>query len=149
MLGPLDGLGTTWPIVDEVARPGYYAATLLIGTDSAGATGRSGDGVRHPVSSHGIRAELTVGPKSAVHRYTFPASGDARIVIDCSMGGLRIDHGATVPLRAHLEVPGPNAACAEIRVEGAPLTAYVECDAGDWRPTLWYDRPSRPRCTTR
>jgi putative alpha-1,2-mannosidase len=82
-----------------------------------------------------------------VHRYTFPASGDARIVIDCSMGGLRIDHGATVPLRAHLEVPGPNAACAEIRVEGAPLTAYVECDAGDWRPTLWYDRRLMPGST--
>jgi len=45
MLEPLDELGRNCGLVDETAEPGYYAATL----DS------------------GIRAELTVGPKSAVH----------------------------------------------------------------------------------
>ena len=55
MLGPLDDLGTTWDLLEEVAEPGYYAATL----------------------SSGVRCEVTVGPKSAVHRYTFP-SHDAR-----------------------------------------------------------------------
>ena len=42
--------------------PGYYAATL----DS------------------GIRCEITVGPKIAVHRYTFPEHRNARLVIDFS-----------------------------------------------------------------
>ena len=46
MLGPLDEIDTLWHLQDEVAEPGYYAATL----------------------GSGIRSELTVGPKSAVHR---------------------------------------------------------------------------------
>ena len=51
MLEPLDALGNSWELTDEVAEPGYYAATL----------------------GSGIRCEITVGPRSAVHRYTFPA----------------------------------------------------------------------------
>ena len=118
MLGPLDELGERWPLTDEEAEPGWYAATL-------------GDG---------IRCELTVGPKSAVHRYTFPASTDARLVIDFSMGGLAIPYGATVPLRAHLETLAPGVAQAELVVEGAPLAVHLECDADTWRQLLWYDR---------
>jgi putative alpha-1,2-mannosidase len=118
MLRPLDELGSTWDLLDEHAEPGYYAATL----------------------SSGIRCELTVGPKSAVHRYTFPEHDDARLVIDFSMGGLQIPYGATVPLRAHLESTGPGVAQAEVVVEGAPLAVHLECDAGDWRQLLWYDR---------
>ena len=118
MLEPLDGLGERWDLLDERAEPGYYACTL----------------------SSGIRCELTVGPRSAVHRYTFPASRDARIVIDFSMGGLDIPYGATVPLRSHLEAIGPGVVQAETVVEGAPLATHVECDAGDWRQLLWYDR---------
>ena len=64
MVEPLDNLGNTWELLDERAEPGYYATTL----------------------SSGIRCELTVGPKSAVHRYTFPAHKDARLVIDFSHG---------------------------------------------------------------
>ena len=109
---------STWDLLDERAEPGYYACTL----------------------SSGIRCELTVGPRSAVHRYTFPASRDARIVIDFSMGGLAIPYGSTVPLRSHLEAIGPGVAQAETVVEGAPLATHVECDAGDWRQLLWYDR---------
>ena len=124
MLDPLDTLGTSWALTDEVAEPGYYAATL----------------------ASGIRCELTVGPRTAVHRYTFPAHRDARIVIDLSLGGLVIPHGATVPLRAHLETLEPGVAQAEVVVEGTPLSAHLECDApslsggGDWRQLLWYDR---------
>ncbi|WP_375426023.1 glycoside hydrolase domain-containing protein [uncultured Friedmanniella sp.] len=122
MLEPLDSLGADWELLDERAEPGYYAATL----------------------SSGIRAEITVGPKSAVHRYTFPAHRDARLVIDFSAGGLGIPYGATVPLRAHLEALGPGVAQAEIVVEGAPLAVHLECDAGDWRQLLWYDRRLMP-----
>ena len=75
-----------------------------------------------------------------MHRYTFPASRDARLVIDFSMGGLAIPYGSTVPLRSHLETLGPGVAQAETVVEGAPLATHVECDAGDWRQLLWYDR---------
>jgi putative alpha-1,2-mannosidase len=122
MLEPLDALGNTWELLEEKAEPGYYATTL----------------------SSGIRCEITVGPKSAVHRYTFPAHKDARLVIDFSMGGLAIPYGSTVPLRAHLESVSPGVAEAEIVVEGAPLAVHLECDAGDWRQLLWYDRRLMP-----
>ena len=118
MLEPLDGLGTSWELKDEVAEPGYYATTL----------------------SSGIRCEVTVGPRSAVHRYTFPEHHDARIVIDLSLGGLLIPYGATVPLRAHLETLAPGVAQAEVVVEGAPLSVHMECDSPDFRQLLWYDR---------
>lgn len=122
MLRPLDDLGQTWDVVDEEASPGYYAATL----------------------SSGIRCEITVGPKSAVHRYTFPAHHDARLVIDFSLGGLDIPYGRTVPLRAHLGSVAPGVAEGEIVVEGAPLAVRVECDAPHWRQMLWYDRRLMP-----
>lgn len=122
MLEPLDVLGRTWELLEEAAEPGYYAATL----DS------------------GIRAELTVGPKSAVHRYTFPKNQNARIVIDFSLGGLSIPHGETIPLRAKLEQVAPGVAQGEIVVEGAPLAVYIECDAHTWRQMLWYDRRLMP-----
>lgn len=118
MLEPLDELGQKWPLTDETAEPGYYAASL----------------------GSGIGCELTVGPKSAVHRYTFPACRDARVVIDFSSGGLEIEHGETVPMRAHLSTVGPNALQGEVVVEGVPLAVHIECDAPGWRQMLWYDR---------
>jgi predicted alpha-1,2-mannosidase len=47
----------------EVARAGYYAATL---------------------SDYGIRAELTAAPHAGLLRFTFPAHGQSRIQIDLS-----------------------------------------------------------------
>ena len=118
MLEPLDALGATWPITSEVAEPGFYGATL-------------GDG---------IRCELTVGAKSAVHRYTFPDHHDARVVIDCSHGGLEIDHGATVPLRATIDSLGSGVANGEVVMEGVPLAFHIECTTPDWTQMVWYDR---------
>ncbi|MFN3867167.1 MAG: glycoside hydrolase domain-containing protein, partial [Demequina sp.] len=122
MLEPLDVLGRDWEITNEHATPGYYAATL----------------------DNGVRAEITVGPKSAVHRYTFPEHPDARVVVDMSMGGLAIPYGATVPLRSRLESVHPGIAQGEIVVEGAPLAVHIECDAESWRQMLWYDRRLMP-----
>jgi putative alpha-1,2-mannosidase len=118
MIEPLDALDTQWSLRDEVAEPGYYAATL----------------------GSGIRSELTVGPKSAVHRYTFPSHRDSRLVVDFSLGGLGTDHGRTVPMRARLCTVAPGVAQGEIVVEGVPLAVHMECDAARWRQALWYDR---------
>ena len=79
-----------------------------------------------------------------MHRYTFPRHRDARLVIDFSLGGLAIPHGATMPLRAHLESVAPGVAQGEIVVEGAPLAVHIECDAEQWRQMLWYDRRLMP-----
>lgn len=45
MVQPLDVLGEAWPLHDEAAQAGYYAATL----------------------DTGVRCEITVGAKVAVH----------------------------------------------------------------------------------
>lgn len=118
MVEPLDSLGEQWGLSDEVAEPGYYAATL----------------------DTGIRCELTVGEKTAVHRYTFPDAANARVVVDFSHGGLAIEHGQTVPLRAQLHSLGQGQAQGTIVVEGVPLSVFIEVDSPDWRQMLWYDR---------
>ncbi|SDH91771.1 glycoside hydrolase domain-containing protein [Agrococcus jejuensis] len=119
---PLDGLGRQFELLDEQASPGRYSARL----------------------DNGVLAELTAGPKSVVHRYTFPRHKDARVVIDCSIGGLQIPFGETVPLRAHLQLVAPGVAQGEIVVEGAPLVVHVEVRSPRWRQLLWYDRRLMP-----
>lgn len=118
MIEPLDALGHAWPLHDEVAEAGYYAATL----DS------------------GVRCEITVGTKVAVHRYTFPRHPSARVVVDLSCGGLAIAHGRTVPLRAQVESMGHGRAQGTVVLEGVPLSVYLEVDGAGWRQMLWYDR---------
>jgi putative alpha-1,2-mannosidase len=93
---------------------------------------------------NGIRAEITVGPKSAIHRYTFPEHTSARVVVDLSLGGLAIPYGETIPMRAHLESSALGVASGEIVVEGVPLAVHMECDAEGWRQMLWYDRRLMP-----
>ncbi|WP_307834428.1 GH92 family glycosyl hydrolase [Paractinoplanes lichenicola] len=118
MVQPLDDLGQSWALHDETAEAGYYAATL----------------------DTGIRSEITVGDKVAVHRYTFPASSSARVVLDLSCGGLATELGRTVPLRAQIESMGHGRAQGTIVMEGVPLSVYVEVDSPGWRQMLWYDR---------
>lgn len=62
----------------ETALPGYYAVTL-------------GD--------PGVRAELTASRRCGVHRYTFPASDAARILIDAG-------HTRGAPVSGHVEIAG-------------------------------------------
>ena len=118
LLDPLDELGARWRLTDEVAEPGRYAATL----------------------DNGVGLEVTVGPRSAVHRYTFPAATTARIVIDCSHGGLDVDQGTTVPLRADVRTIDRVAAAGTVVMEGVPVSFHAECDQAEWRSMPWYDR---------
>src|SRR5690242_2452871 len=118
MVQSLDMLGESWPLSDEVAVAGYYAATL----------------------DTGVRCEITVGTKVAVHRYTFPEHTNARVVVDMSCGGLAIELGRTVPLRAHVESLGHGRAQGTVAMEGVPLSVHLEVDSPGWRQMLWYDR---------
>jgi predicted alpha-1,2-mannosidase len=118
MVQPLDELGQSWELHDEVADPGYYAATL----------------------DTGVFCEITVGEKVAVHRYTFPRHAGARVVVDLSCGGLPIDLGRTVPLRAQSQSLGHGRAQGTVVMEGVPLSVYLEVECPGWRQMLWYDR---------
>lgn len=42
--------------------------------------------VKMELDSYNIRAEMTATLRTAIHRYTFPAADDARILIDCTIG---------------------------------------------------------------
>jgi putative alpha-1,2-mannosidase len=118
MVQPLDALGDAWELRDECASAGYYAATL----------------------DNGIRCEITVGEKVAVHRYTFPEHRSARIVVDLSSGGLAIPHGRTVPLRANIQNLGRGRAQGTVALEGVPLSVHLEVLSPGWRQMLWHDR---------
>ena len=50
---------------NEVAEPGYYAVTL---------------------NDVGIKAELTTTAHTGIHRYTFPQSGESKIIVDLHHG---------------------------------------------------------------
>ncbi len=119
LMGPLQTLGNHWELCDERAEPGYYAAQL---------------------SETGITAELTVAEKVAVHRYTFSQGGEASIAIDFSCGGLALEHGRTLPMRADLETLGPGHAQGTVVMEGVALSVHIETDHPGLRPGLWYDR---------
>ena len=108
-----------WELTDEVAEPGYYAATL----------------------SSGIRCEVTVGPQSAVHRYTFPAH-HGRADRHRPLAGRPGD-----PVRRD----GPAAGAPRVRwgpasprprswSRGRRWPCTWSATAGDWRQLLWYDR---------
>ncbi|MBO7301825.1 MAG: GH92 family glycosyl hydrolase, partial [Bacteroidaceae bacterium] len=58
-----------WSMADrrqEIAKPGYYAV---------------------PLTRYGIKAEMTATARVGLHRYTFPASDSAALVIDLENGG--------------------------------------------------------------
>lgn len=86
-------------LAEEVASPGYYAATL---------------------EDCGIRAELTVTPCGAIHRYTFHAEGKPHIAIDFAAGGLPAIERPTRPSSAGLAVSG-NGFEGHVVMEGIPL----------------------------
>ncbi|HEX8890075.1 MAG TPA: GH92 family glycosyl hydrolase [Pyrinomonadaceae bacterium] len=114
-VGPVNVEDLASPKADEVASPGYYAVTLT--------------------RPH-VRVELTATRLTAVHRYTFPASDEAHLLLDvCSVivaGGEARQH----PLECTAQVTGAS------RLEGTGKFA------GGWNPSPYtlhfvaeFDRP--------
>ena len=108
--------GKRWTIGDEEASPGYYRCTL---------------------SEDSITAELTVSPRCAVHRYTFPESeGDPvrSVSVDLSNAGLdpeiqkRLHNGLRFfPTAASIRAEGPSAH-GFVRMQGIDIhfSIFVE-----------------------
>ena len=63
---PSTGLWSYADRTKEKAEPGYYSV---------------------PLTRYGITAEMTTTERSAIHRYTFPASDESAIVLDLKNGG--------------------------------------------------------------
>ena len=62
---PEKGYRSRYTHETETASPGYYAVTL---------------------TDYGVRAEVSATPRTAVHRYTYPAEGERHLVMDLSHG---------------------------------------------------------------
>jgi predicted alpha-1,2-mannosidase len=102
-VGEINIRGLASPKQDETAAPGYYAVTL---------------------SRPKVKAELTATRLVAVHRYTFPPSTEAHLLIDASSvisaGG---GDGQQEPVACNVRVVSPN------RVEGTGNFT------GGWNPS--------------
>lgn len=107
-----------FPRAAEEASPGYYAVTI----------GRPGKE---------IRAELTASRLTGVHRYTFPASAEARLILDVS---------ATVPLGGG----GPRSSGGTVTVIDSRRLSGTTSFTGGWSGSEYklhfyaeFSRPAR------
>ncbi len=108
----------------DAASPSTTSASCGTLVDEAGRAGL----LRRDARDRASAARSRSAPSSAVHRYTFPAHRDARLVIDFSLGGLAIPYGAHGPAAgAPARRIGPGSPQGEIVVEGAPLAVHLEC----------------------
>ena len=120
--GGLSMVGTPFSVIQEEAVPGYYSCIL---------------------KPFGIRAEITVTPRGAIHRYTFPKSRCAGIAVDFSHGGIEIEDGRTIPLRAEYCLQETFGAEACVTMEGLPIRMSVDASGFDTQHaavSLWEDR---------
>ncbi|MBN1640335.1 MAG: glycoside hydrolase family 92 protein [Anaerolineae bacterium] len=108
LAGDLEQLGTRWTLVDEIARPGYYAAKL---------------------AETGITAELTASRTAAHHRYTFPNPACARLALDVSAGGIDFAKMRTLPAAAQITLPEDGSACGWVVLEALVIYFYAQLDA--------------------
>ena len=119
-------LGTRWTLKSEVARPGYYAATL---------------------AETGVTAELTVSKKAALHRYRFPQTNTA-IAVDFSTGGLAFPNTGTYPSDGTVDVVSDREVQGYIVMKGMRIYVYVEADTGVDGCTLWMGSEELPDTST-
>jgi len=78
---PRSGYRSTFSHADEQASPGYYKVLL---------------------KDYGVKVELTATPHAGFHRYTFPASAPAHVMVD-------LVHGvASTPIDSSLVVENPS-----------------------------------------
>lgn len=131
-VGPIS-LDTVSSKSEEVASPGYYAVRL---------------------TKPDVRAELTLTERCGVHRYTFPASDSARILINASATRSRAvpTSGSSVCVSANARF------VSDRRIEGSvtavggfghntPGTVWfaVELDKAPERQGVWRDGKIEPR----
>ena len=135
MIGDVNRRDCSEPVRDEIAAPGYYAATL------AGSE---------------IRCELTLTPHVAYHRYTAGRGDSLNVLFDVSS---LLDKGSTPQhlLESGVEILSPREMTGYCRSEGgwnegAPYTVYFyarfDREASGWG-TFREGRLSRGNCIER
>lgn len=95
---PEKGYRSRFSHQDEKASPGYYSVLL---------------------KTYGIKAELTASRRTGVHRYTFPTSDEANVIID-------LVHGiADEPIDLELNIEGERRVTGMRRSKGWAKDQYV------------------------
>ncbi len=98
------------PLVDEQARPGYYAAHF---------------------GAVGPRVELTVTRRAALHRYTFHQAPNSSLRVDFASAGLDLpmERLRQHPNKASVQLVSPNRVEGVIHIDGIQLYIAVELRA--------------------
>ncbi|MEM1059666.1 MAG: glycoside hydrolase domain-containing protein [Verrucomicrobiota bacterium] len=122
--GKVPGLDDRWELVDEQARPGRYTAGLK---DFAG--------------EGNLGAELTVSPKCAVHRYTFPEGVTGRLAVDLSFGGVDGSPEDRWVSAEGILVERLSAGSIEgtVTFQGIPFSFYLSVDGAGGASGFWHD----------
>ncbi|MDY7105465.1 MAG: glycoside hydrolase family 92 protein [Actinomycetota bacterium] len=109
--------GRRLTLADEEASPGRYRCRLV---------------------EADVTAELTVGPRAAFHRYTFPSGVGASVAIDLSAAGLAVEGLGEDVVAADAELLDDHHARGRIAAGGPPVHFFVECrSSGPVRSELW------------
>lgn len=102
----LEGLGTRHHLVNEKAKPGFYAGKF---------------------EESGVTFEATCTKRTAVHRYCFPSDATGKVAVDFSSGGLLIEGMGVYPEKAKATFLNPNTCQGRVIIEGIPFYFHLEC----------------------
>ena len=102
----MDGLGTRYHLVNENAKPGFYAGEF---------------------EESGVTFEATCTKRTAVHRYCFPGDATGKVAIDFSSGGLLIEGMEVYPEKAKATFLNPTTCQGRVIIEGIPFYFHLEC----------------------
>ena len=102
----LEGLGTRHHLVNEEAKPGFYAGKF---------------------EESGVTFEATCTKRTAVHRYCFPSDATGKVAVDFSSGGLLIEGMGVYPEKAKAIFLNPTTCQGRVIIEGIPFYFHLEC----------------------
>lgn len=101
----LAGLGDAYGLIEEKASPGYYAGKF---------------------EESDVAFEITASARAIHHHYEFPAGKPAKVAIDISAGGLRIEGMETKPSQASFAFVSEQSCRGWATMEGVPIHFCIE-----------------------
>lgn len=119
----LEGIGSRWGLVEERARPGFYAGKF---------------------EETGVEFETTCTKRTAVHRYRFPAGVAGKVAIDFASGGLLIEGMGTYPEKAKGAFTDARTCRGRVILEGIPFHFHLECLSPIRASGFWEDGEMLP-----
>ena len=114
----LGGLGDRYSLVNERARPGFYAGEFK--------------------ELH-VSFRTTCARRSAIHHYEFPSSVTGKVAINFSAGGLLIEGMKAYPEKGKARFLNPTTCQGRVIIEGIPFFFHIECVTPIRSSGFWED----------